>query len=697
MTAPNVPIQINLPPNGNQPETYGDLLNVLDCQCIAGALLTPSLPPTAAIDIGDFVADLAKYLSYFTSIYKVITIILKVIACIMDIICAIPNPFAMIAAIIRFFTVCFPELLSLFPQFALLLLLICLIKIIISIIEYILFVLIPLIEDVIENLLLLKKMMDEDNAEAVMAISFKVVSIFEELRSLLGLLALLQPILDMINSLLSAGINFSCMGDGGSCDDCDTPEPQCPPVLQNPSIDGTDGCMFVLYGEKGPFDFQLVFNSREHRSDFVTVSNFFPPGINYDEITKEEDLAFSLETDNNTYAVTRGDLLGNLYVSQIPSELSSDGYLCNTWHDGTILVDPEIKFASASGEFTQLLQLDSYGYMTIKDTRKEATSNSGTWEIKNVYDDHNILLTKLNEEDVWAGDNSQINPTPNISWQLAPVSPSAGCGKAFSVVINHTELIRHSMISLGCHPAVKASIQSVANRYPDISNGLGPNLGLPPDVVPPDAKTLLANVTAVIDKVAPKNMDIQYVMDNYAAIEAGVVNIIPEISDYLNNFKQDSLDYLGEILPRVIDVEKSTFDATPRLQLVGVPILLSLSAYDRSGQKVGKGLPLGTVLTEISTTAGEISKMSEVVDGYGNITGDFTGELNSSVPIKATLTASVLGRPISDFNGYNLIPRTIDVEFVYSTETVRRSGIGTGTGAGTDADSSTEPVGMGSK
>ena len=357
MTAPIIPIQINLPPNGNQPETYGDLLGMLDCQCVAGALFTPSLPPTASLHIGDIVADISKYLSYFTSVYKVITVILKIIACIMDIICALPNPFATIAAIIRFFTICFPELLSLFPQFALLLLLICLIKIILSIIEYILFVLLPLIEDVIENLLLMKKMMDDANLEAVMAISFKIVSLFQELRSLLGILALLQPILDMINSLLSTGINFSCMGSGGSCDDCDTPAPQCPPVLQNPSIDGTDGCMLVLYGEKGPFDFQLVFNSKEHRNDFVTVSNFFPPGINYDEITKEEDLAFSLKVDNNTYSVTRGDLLGNLYVSQIPSELSSDGYLCTTGPEG-LISPPQIKFASASGEFIKLTQMD---------------------------------------------------------------------------------------------------------------------------------------------------------------------------------------------------------------------------------------------------------------------------------------------------------------------------------------------------
>ena len=671
MTAPLIPIQINLPVNGNQPETYGDLLNMVDCQCIAGALLTPSLPPTATLHIGDIVADISKYLSYFTSVYKVITIILKIIACIMDILCALPNPFATIAAIIRFFTICFPELLSLFPQFALLLLLICLIKIILSIIEYILFVLLPLIEDIIENILLMKEMMADKNLEATMAISFKIVSLFQELRSLLGILALLQPILDMINSLLSTGISFSCMGKGGSCDDCDTP-PQCPTALQNPTIDGTDGCMFVLYGDKGPFDFQLVFNSKIHTIDFITVSNFFPPGINYDEITKKEDLAFSLTCEGNSYAVTRGDLLGNLYVSQIPSELGSDGYLSSVVRRGSIS-PPEIRFASASGKFMALTELDSYGYMTIKDTR--TTENSGTWEITKVYDDYNVIITKPNPEDTWAGDNSQLNPTPVVYWQIAPVSPSAGCGKAFSVEINHTELIRYSMISLGCHPAVKASIQSVANRYPDITNGLGPNLGLPPDVVPPDATALLNNVTAAVDKVAPKDMNIQYVIDNYATIETGVQNIIPEIVGYLNDFKQGSLDYLGAIIPRVIDVEKSTFDANPKLQIVGLPVDVSLSAYDRSGQKIGKGLPPGTILTEVFATEGNMSTMKEVIDGYGNVTGDFTGVLNSNIPIKTTLTASILGRQISDFNGYNLIPRTIEVEFVDTNEMRRRMGI----------------------
>jgi hypothetical protein len=667
MTAPLIPTQFMLPTNGNQPTTYPELLDLLNCSCIAGSLIRPSTPPTATFDLGDIIAGMAQFMSIFTSVYKWVTVILKMIACIIDVLCALPNPFATISAVIRLFTVCFPELLSLFPQFAILLLIICLIKIILSIVEYIITVLLPLVLDIIQNIQDIKEAFSTGNQDAIMAVSFKIVSLFEELRSLLGLLALLNPIFEMIKALLSAGISIPCLGGGGSCDDCDTPEPQCPPVLQQYSIDGTDGCMTVLYGGGGPFDFNLLFYSSDRRRDFTTIRSFFPPGVNYSEVKSEDELAFCLKEGANSYAVKSVDIIGNLYLSLISSEMNPDGYLSSLVNvvglPIPIINPPFVRFASATGGLE-----DAYGkYLEISDTREDCSANSGTWIIDEVYDAYNVKLKR--SVDVWVEPSSSMNPEPFIYWKFAPVAPEPGCDKHFSVVINHAELMRHNMISVGCHPAVKASKDSLKNRYPEIMAGTD-NLGLTAPL--PDLAALIDNVNGAVDKVAPKDMDTKYVQDNYGLIEENIGNMAPEIFGYLNQFKNDSLVYLQDVMPKVLDVEKSTLDAQPRIQIVGEPINISVSAYDRSGDKMGKGLPTGTVFVNVFTTEGELSPVTEILDAYGAVTGDFSAVINSQKPIKASLTAKILNKYISDFDGYNLIPRVVEVEFVDSNEMIRR-------------------------
>jgi hypothetical protein len=72
MSAPIIPVQVNLPETGNQPVTYGDYLDQLNCSCMVGALIMPSPLPSGLFNLGDIISEIAKFLSVFTSIYKVI-------------------------------------------------------------------------------------------------------------------------------------------------------------------------------------------------------------------------------------------------------------------------------------------------------------------------------------------------------------------------------------------------------------------------------------------------------------------------------------------------------------------------------------------------------------------------------------------------------------------------------------------------
>lgn len=681
MSVPIIPIQVNLPEVGNQPITYGDYLNTMNCSCVAGALVIPSPIPSGLLNLGDFLADLLKFMGVFTSIYKIITKILKIIGCIIEILCALMNPFKTIAAVIRFFTVCLPELLELFPQFAILLFIICIIKIILSIIIYILTVLVPLIEDIVANIIDLKNGIEDGNVDAYMAVAFKIVSLFEELRSLLALLALLSPIFEMLAALLAIGLPVPCK---------DKDEDDCPSVFDNTEYSGSDGVFSVVYGSENPLDYNLYFSTESNNDSFKQLSKFFPPGINYDEIESEDAAPYSITIDDSEpFLVTKINGSGKAYLKPLFKQFESDGYLSSV-----VMVDgykeniPKefVRLGTPSGTFTENLVGK---YITIMDIRPGYLMNGGTWKIEEFYDEKNIKLSREDSESGWTGVPNTLArevitfPIPYILWKVVPVFPENGSGKDYVLTINHAELIRHNEISVGCHPAVKASILATANRFPEITDE--PNAGLPPL---PNVNAVIEEVNASVDKVVPKDLTIQYVLLNYPQIENDVGNIIPEITDILNGFQNECLDYVKLVFPKVFDPERSILDANPKLQLVGNPININIVAYDRSGDVLGKGLPPGLVTAEAFTTEGTISSTEEVLGEDGSVIGAFSATLNSDVPVKAQITASVLEKFISDFNGNILIPRVVEVEFVEPFELARRRGI---------IDSSNEPLGIGRK
>jgi len=71
MSVPIIPVQVNLPPEGNQPKTYGDYLDMMNCTCVIGAPVIPSPFFSGFLDLGSLLADILKFLGIFTSIYKI--------------------------------------------------------------------------------------------------------------------------------------------------------------------------------------------------------------------------------------------------------------------------------------------------------------------------------------------------------------------------------------------------------------------------------------------------------------------------------------------------------------------------------------------------------------------------------------------------------------------------------------------------
>jgi hypothetical protein len=433
----------------------------------------------------------------------------------------------------------------------------------------------------------------------------------------------------------------------------------------------------------------MYFSVVENKSIFEQLKDFFPHGVQYDEIESVDDAAYSVVIDgSDPFIVTKMKSTGTMILTPLEQEQSTDGYLSSVvMVDGykTNIPNPFVRFATETGTFTQSLK-DKY--ISIFDTRLGDQVNWGVWKIEEVYDEKNLKLTLSDPEGEWkdvpatlATDVSKY-PIPYIYWNLAPFIPSSGGNKTYTLTINHAELIRHNMIGIGCHPAVQAAIQATSNRFPGLSEDM------PPASIIPDVASTISALDAAVSDVAPKGMDMQYVIDNYEDMGNKIGALYPKIKDILDGLKDSCLNNsLPYVLPRVVSQENSTITATPTLQLVGKPIDINIVAYDCSGERLGKGLPPGTTPAEASSSGGDISETTEVLGANGLENGEYVATLNSRVPLKAQITATVAGKQISYFNGLVLLPTVVEVEFVEPTELARRRGL----------DKFNEPLGSGHK
>lgn len=637
MTSPKQPGQPYPLPKDEQEKTYSEQLDKLKCVCAVGAQIRPITLPSSTINLGDVIAGHAGALSTFTSMYSAITVVLKMISCIIDVLCAITNPFALVSAMVKLFGTCLPDFLLLFPQLALPAIIICMLKIVLAILEYVLSVLGPLFADIFENISNLVEAFATGNQDSVDAISFKIAALIKEILNSTGILAVLGGLYVMIQALIKAAIALPCSGACSGCGDT-----QCNDTIRQTSIEADDGVYNIIYNENG-FDYELFFSSATKTEDFKNIIQFFPVGLDYANV-KRENVPFILtDSFGNSFVVKNSDSDGVLQLQTIAPEYNVDGYLNNTDFAGLPYSDlKSARFTTSIDTFTN----DHVNkYIKLQDTRDaaDAVKNTGTWKIMGVYDGYNILLTKDTD---WGFPS--VFGTIHLRWLVIPSAPNETLTYSYSIEINHDELIRHALIGVGCHPAIKASRDGAVNRYPDL------NVSLP---ALPD----LPNVDDCLN--VPKNIDATYVLNNYQTLGANLLASESCINNTLGDFSNQLKSYVSNIYPSIFDPEKTLFSVDPETQIVGKGARLSLLPYDRNGEPLGKTVPSGIVEVEFENDFGQIGDIT-VVEDSGEPTGEYLAEIIGFEAGIANIKAKVGGRYVSDYNGSELIPRTVVVEFI---------------------------------
>lgn len=661
MTAPSVkPINL-FPKSGMIPVTYPEYTDKIKCNCPGGALIRPAPLPSATINIGDAIADISKGLTVFTSAYGMIVVVIRMISCIIEVLCALINPFAVISAIIKLFNECLPAFILIFPQLAIPAIIICLVKIILAIIEYILTVIVPLINEIVKNIQSLVDAFANNNQDAQLAIAFKIVSLFKELQNILGILSALGALWDMIKALLSLGVGIPCGGSDACCND-----ENCPSIIKNSTgASGTDGFLDVKYTYETPL---IYFSAASIVNDLKAIRNFFPAGFDYVNVTDKERLPYILTIDNTDFAMSGVDENGIASLLTTQSSYISDGYLSSVDMYGSTLPSTDARFFTSEGSFVPLYANNRYITIIDPNGAEPASKNNGTWLIYGVYDNHNVLLHKTSVTDTWS-----YGPEANeLNWYMVP---QLGPNKNFSFDINHEELIRHNLIGIGCHPAVRATVAGVENRFPQLKDTVLPEI--------PDINILISNLNNCLTAVAPLNLTSEWVLNNYATMAINIVGLQSCVTESLNNFQSDMIDYVKQLIDKVIDLESSLLVAVPNLQMIGKDVTINMIPLDKNGARLTLGLPPGTVNVEISASEGILSSTEELLDAYGVSTGVFGATLTSFVATTSRIGATIDGYSIAYFDGLNLQPRYIYVDFVEPSN------------YRTHITDSTEPLGVG--
>jgi hypothetical protein len=661
MGQPNNPILFPLPTDGGHPSTYSELLEQLSCICVGGAQIKPSTPPNATINIGDIIADHAGKLSVLMSAYGIMTAIMQIISCIMDVLCALLNPFSVIFAMIRLFGTCLPNFILVLPQLAIPAFIICLIKIIFAITSYIVNVMIPIMQDIIENIQNLTDAIDEGNNDAKEAVVFKLVSLIKELYNILGIMSALDAILLMVRALIDAGFELPCGGSGGSCDGCG--DDQCPDIIQETSFSGTDGALSVFYDSDG-IDYYISFSSASRNNDFLTLRDFFPRGFNYDDLDDIDRAPYTLEVGSNTFVIRSVSSVGVLSISQIPNPQLNDGYLSGVYNSsGTITtIDPTNQFVRFGTDTDSFFTSDVGSYLEIFETNTnlDATKNSGTFPITAVYDGYNVKLDHGTGTDFdLDGYATSMNPNAHLIWRKLISAPSTSRGRSFRVDINHAELIRHNMIGLGCHPDIRSTIEGTNNRVPAVSDTTLPDF--------PDVEGFIDEATACLEQIAPIDVDSDYVLDNYGTMAQATASAAVCITNSLNSLNSVMADYIEEIYPPLFSGENSLLSSDVSTIIVGGIINITITPIDIYGAKLSEGLPTGTIDVKAFTDFGTISSVQEGTDDDGLSSGIFSVTLTSDIIGEANVTASVADTFISDFDETldppDLVTRQLELSF----------------------------------
>ena len=590
--------------------------------------LKPVLNADFMKDILAAISSLLAQLGPFLMMYQFILVILELILCIIEVLCALPNPFAVAAAIINLFTVCIPNFLALFPFFYLILFIIKLILLIITLLCDLMIRLELTFGIIISNIVILAIAVARLDNDSLTAIILKIGDQLCFLQNLFVILSFVAIIINIIKSILQLVFDVPPCGSSAGC--C-TPN-VCPAFLgDNNNITGKTGA-FQYFWEVGI-------------DSGLTLPPGFPPIVS---VIREESWQFY---DPNLTTT-------NAFINIVDQYDLPDGYTDTVYFPtGAAYTDTTApSSAPYTITFTTFYDPAAYGKTDPKGPRNiivnsAIVQNPPTAGVSNYND---TLVAPFNGTlDLIGGGVTEADGTPitgknNIpltideffhaatNFQGASTEPTDGVlttGLSYNFAINHLILCAASLISFGCMPEVAAKKNFINTTIGSQFNTNGANLK---NVALPDVNGAQGCIAESINTLLQSIS-----VDTATTCQNSIAGCLTALQNECNTA-------LAAVVAAGYDQYKSTFTLEPSIQFTTAAIILSVSINESSGQNMTVSFPASTAATiasELSAvvTLGSVSAFT--YDGYSL----FTAEITSSQEGNGTAKVSFNNNFITTF------------------------------------------------
>lgn len=686
-----VPFSLNLPnlnpfPPGF-PEDLLNLFNLLEMLIPPGGL-KPQLNLNFGKDIFDAIIKLLDQFMPFLMLYKFFLPILNLIICIIEVLCALTNPFKLIAALNRLFTVCIPEFLNLFPIFALIIMIISLLLLILALIEYLIAQILALILLILRNINALVLAFQQSDASGVLAIANKLGALLCLFQNLFVLFAIFNIIIEIIKDILSKLFAIPPCEDGGSGNDnsCCTPD-VCPSIVQN-VYTNTTGTLkyFPQIGQSVPglpifpglpaFGFNIRNEEWQLYDIQQTQGQAFSNIYNAFDVTTFPKPVF-FPTDA-TYTATTAP-------SQAPYQINLTVFYNPILWNGRLGTPRYIQFKNCIFQFSPTPNLLEGDLSTQGVSQGVAQIVGGLgYEA-----DGTTVLNGFAPDGITPLVDSSGNPVqatlenflhmPAVNANPAP-TPSINDGYTFldvtyTFIPNIAPLLQKSIVTLGCIPNVSLNREFINNVFAGDAGVQGAQLqalvNSPNFPNPAAAQACMTNAITALRS----NLTV-----------AGVADFQTTCLTCLAKLQSDTQNALGNLIALGADPCNSSFTLSPSLQFTNTAITVSVNINERNSLPLTNNLPpsvAASVASELKgyPTFGNIGPFT--YDGYQL----FNAELTSPVPGVGSIMIS--------FNNQMLCTNTIPTDGTAPTHTLQnlsyqfiQSGTGTITGEG---DTTGEP------
>ena len=601
-------------------------------------------------DIFDLIMKFVDMIWPLLAAYKIIIIILNMIICIIEVLCAIPNPFAVIAALINLFTVCLPQFLSLFPIFWLIVLILTIIYLIILLVEYIIAKIIQLVLLILENIIALSSAFALSDEIGILAILAKLGAILCGFQNLFVLLVIFEAFFAIIRAVLAVASAIPPCSDSNT--NCCAP-PTCPGWIKNANLYTANTGVLQYLPE-------LAFGPAPG-----AIAGL-PAGFNLVQIERAESWQFY-----DPFATIYTQMQNINVAYDLPDGYSPTVYFPTTQTFTAMTPSAQAPYTVDLDLFynpAQWDRVDSKGARNIKITgcvvlaapsdylldyaNNQIPELTGVAELAGGLAFESDGTTAIMLDGYQATLSTLIHLPPTISTTPPPLTPAGETtftGLTYNFNINHPILMGNALITAGCVPSVAAARNFINTTFGSTAHFAQLNALQFPS--PATAQACLASALADLQS----NINTEQVATFQAATTA-----------CLNQLNNECTAAATSLIGIGFDPYTSSFTVTPSVQFTSLTIDVQVSLVETTGQLLTSGMPASmgpTIAAGITPTItfGTISDF--VFDGYQY----FNAQISSTAAGSGTIQIAYDGQTISTVNTHvpSITPLTLPYTFAY--------------------------------